>query len=399
MKKSWMIFLLSAACALISTQGSLGRGARSVTVPFSLDHNRLVVEAEMKRSDGSWRKVRLWMDTGSPDFILSAGLARDLSLDVSAPDGRSSFEVKLGGMTLDFRDAGAAGTDVPSWLFGSIGVEANLPSTVLKHYEVVIDYPARTLTLAEPGSLVPRGIRVPAGFNRANGIVQVEAAIGAGKISLAVDIGASYSFIAGDTLDRLTQGHPDWPRYQGAAGCANMWGWWPPRESDWQVVRLPELSLGAASVVGPGLIGLPKDILGGLGAWYSQKTLRPVQGFLGPNVFKAFRLEIDYARGEVRLEKTGAFDSNDMDIVGIGLRQETDGGFAVTGIAAKNGKPAVESVRIGDALLAVGSLTTRGRTMGAVVDALRGKPGDTRVLRMRRGGQEFTVAAKVLRLL
>ena len=51
-----------------------GRGntSESVTVPIILDHNRVVIDAEMQRDNGSWRKVRLWIDTGNPDLFMSA---------------------------------------------------------------------------------------------------------------------------------------------------------------------------------------------------------------------------------------------------------------------------------------------------------------------------------------
>ncbi len=58
----------------------------SVTVPMVLDHNRMLVDAEMQKSDGSWRKVRLWIDPGNPTFSLSEKLARDIGLDLSVAD-------------------------------------------------------------------------------------------------------------------------------------------------------------------------------------------------------------------------------------------------------------------------------------------------------------------------
>mgnify|MGYP001767853820 CR=1 FL=1 len=56
---------------------------KSVTVPFVLDHNRMLVEAEFQRKDGTWRKVRLWVDSGSTEFFISESLARDLGIDLS----------------------------------------------------------------------------------------------------------------------------------------------------------------------------------------------------------------------------------------------------------------------------------------------------------------------------
>jgi hypothetical protein len=81
---------------------------RSVTVPMVLDHNRMLVDAEFQREDGTWRKARLWVDTGNPDLFMSDALARDLGKNL--PASRSNTEitppagVRIGGMLLDFRD-------------------------------------------------------------------------------------------------------------------------------------------------------------------------------------------------------------------------------------------------------------------------------------------------------
>jgi len=103
--------------------------------------------------------------------------------------------------------------------------------------------------------------------------------------------------------------------------------------------------------------------------------------------------------GAVYFEKGAEFDLFDMDLVGLTLRPESDGSYSVLGVSSKNGKPAVEGVEPGDKLLQVGDLKTAGATMGPVVDALRGKPGDIRTLVLERSGTQFTVEAKVMRFL
>jgi C-terminal processing protease CtpA/Prc len=67
-------------------------------------------------------------------------------------------------------------------------------------------------------------------------------------------------------------------------------------------------------------------------------------------------------------------------------------------VVAKAGEPVVAGVRPGDRLLRVGRLEVAGATMGAIVGALRGKPGAARTLELERGGERLTVEAKVLRL-
>ena len=59
------------------------KNIEKVTVPFKLDHNRLLVNAEIQKPDGTWRDVLLWVDTGNPDFFISEELATDLGIDLS----------------------------------------------------------------------------------------------------------------------------------------------------------------------------------------------------------------------------------------------------------------------------------------------------------------------------
>jgi len=148
-------------------------------------------------------------------------------------------------------------------------------------------------------------------------------------------------------------------------------------------------------------VGIPTipDYGPSLGEWYSMKTSRPVVGFLGANVLKAYRIEIDYADSAIYFEKNVSFDPHDMDIVGIGLRPEKDGDFTVIGIVTKDGKPVVQGIEPGDILLSVDDFAVTGNTFGTVVDALRGKPGDSRILELERNGEKFKVRAEVMRLL
>ena len=384
-----------------------GETVKSATVPMSLDHDRMLVDAQIERADGTRRSVRLWVDTGAPDFFMSEALARDLAIDIPAAQGvpgsrRTPLEIpaptglRLGGLPLDFQGVKAKVLFSPSWIYTTTHADANLPAAVLRHYQVVLDYPALHLTLAQPRSLTPRGTRAPATVHPQTGIVQIDATVDGDSMSFALDIGASYSFASREVVDSLARRHPDWPLQTGALGCANIWGWWPD-EAAWPVLRVPQIEWGPVRLTGVGVVGLPGFFEPGasLGDWYSQKTARPVVGFLGPNAVKAYRVEIDYAGGAVYFEKGAERDTHDMDMVGLTLQPQPDGSYQVLGVAKKEGQPFAEGVEAGDTLVQVGGLRATGVTMGAVVDALRGRPGETRVLTLRRGGKEITVKAKV----
>ena len=173
------------------------------------------------------------------------------------------------------------------------------------------------------------------------------------------------------------------------------------REESLAVVRVPEIQCGSVRFAAVGMVGVSEVAPNGpsLGAWYSQKTARPVHGFLGPNAFKAYRVEIDYGQGAVYFERGAVPERHDMDLVGLTVRPEADGRYRVIGVAQQEGKPAVEGVTPGDVLLRIGELTVTGATMGTVVDALRGRPGETRVLVLEHNGVPFTIEARVQRFL
>ena len=404
--KMLVALALAALQWLAPLAASCEEGSKtSCTVSMRIDHSRMLVEAEIKGADGSWQPALLWVDTGNPSFSMSEPLARRLGYDLGAANENMLVQppaaVRIGGMELDFQGVRTLVMFDPKWLFGAMHNDANLPSTVLQRYHVVFDYPKRLLTIAKPGALEPRGVRAPASVQRETGIVQIDATIDGDSLSFALDNGASYSYASGDVLDRLCAKHPDWPRTVGTIGCANMWGWWPPDEQTLTVARVGEMQWGPVHLTGVGIVGAPAMTRAGmsLGAWYSTKSARPVDGFLGPNAFNAYRVEIDYAGEAVYFEKGAQPRLLDMDLVGLTLRPEADGSYTIIGVSSIEGKAAVEGVEPGDKLVRVGNLETAGATMGTVIDALRGAPGEKRALLLDRGGKRFTVEAVVRRFL
>ncbi|HVP37929.1 MAG TPA: aspartyl protease family protein [Candidatus Saccharimonadales bacterium] len=412
MRLAWLAALAALASSSPGPAGAQEPARLAATVPVVLDHNRMLVEAQFQRPDGSWRTARLWVDTGNPDFFMTASLARDLGIEFRAPadtgaggqaepvPATAPKSLRVGGLDLSLEGVSAVVMPEPHWMYTTMHNDGNLPSTVLMHWQVAFDYPKRQLTLARPGSFPPRGVRAPASVNPRTGIVQIDATLGGDSLSLALDNGASYSFLSEEEVARLARRHPDWPRGAGAVGCANIWGQWP-QEAAWPLVRAPELQWGPVRLEQVGLVGLPRFFPNGsaLGDWYSQKAARHVDGFLGPNAFRAFRVEIDYAGGAVYFERGAESDAHDLDLVGLTLQPQADGSYRVLGVASRDGRPAVAGVEPGDVLLQVGDLKATGATMGAVVDALRGAPGEARSLVLERGGRQLRVAAKVVRFL
>ncbi|MEI6886221.1 MAG: PDZ domain-containing protein [Bacteroidota bacterium] len=410
MRKQLLVLLL---CILFVLQGANAQenAMKSMKIPFTLDHNRMLVQGEIRKSDGKWRKVLFWVDSGNPDFMISEGLAKDLGIDLSGKKtGENGYPlplevnppegIKLGRQVLDFSGIRTKVMFEPRWMFETMHIDANIPSTLLKKFDIVIDYPGMQISLASPGSISFHGEKLSASIDKKTGIVQLGGMAGRDSISVGLDIGASFSFISESKLKKITDNNSGWPVCKGSAGCANIWGWWPD-EDKWIFVRIPEFRLGKIILKDIGMGGLPDFFSGdkSLGEWYSKKTAKPVDGILGPNAYKDCRIEIDYANDAVYLTQTGRSDPHDMDVVGLTIGLDPDTGYQVVGVVQKNGQAIVSGIEAGDMLLQIGNYATRGETMGKVVDALRGKPGEVKILTLERKGVQFQARVQVERLL
>ena len=62
----------------------------SVTVPAAIDHNRVVINADVQLPDGSKQRVPVWVDNGNPDLYFSRRVARLLGLAVTCDDKECS---------------------------------------------------------------------------------------------------------------------------------------------------------------------------------------------------------------------------------------------------------------------------------------------------------------------
>lgn len=376
---------------------------KTATVPFELDHNRMIVEGEVQRKDGTWRKVRLWVDTGSARFFISSSLAQDIGFSETVQDVDQSYlpKIKFGDFILNTGNTLPVITAEPFWIYTALHIDGNLPANILKDHHVVFDYANRQFIIGEPGSMKPKGSKISAAVHPLSGITQLYVAMGGDSLNFALDLGASYSYMSDSIVKLLMSRNSELPAITGTTGAANMWGWWPPQEDSFLMTRFPSIECGNLQLEKAGFVGVPKNPSGGksLGEWYSQKTIWPVVGFLGANVFKTCRVEIDYQNQSVYLEKIKEYDGNDMDLVPLAISPQRDSTFNVVGIASKNGNTLANGILKGDKILQIDSLKIKGNTMGTVMDALRGKPGDNRRIAVERGGKKMVVNAKVERVM
>jgi hypothetical protein len=376
--------------------------AKSVTVPIALDHDRVVIDVDLPTPDGSTKRVRGWVDNGNPDLYLSRRAATLMGLAVTCDDKACSAppprEITIGGMKLSLaagkeakiplKPVAAAAVMAPG-----MSAEINIPSTVLRNYDVLINFPGHELTIAERGSLKFKGVKAKVIVNAGNGLVQVPSEIENKKCNLALDLGASISFLAEELFDKLAAAHPDWRHMTGAVGSANMWGM--PDEPKWKLMRLDRVQYGPLFLTDVAVVDLPKDWM----AFFEKRAGIPTAGLLGANALRNYRIGLDYAHSTVYFDIGRTFNFPEFDVIGLILRPEDDGRFTILGIADYDGKPSVpqgqDGVQAGDHLVAVDSIPVPGSTMGQVWSMLGGEPGKERKLTIERGGKQFTVIAKV----
>jgi len=388
--------------------GAAGRGSEpgaaapgaTVTVPFTLDHNRMIVDVEFVRPDGSMRPARAWVDTGNQFLMLGERLARELGVGIPAAklEGTqydivrvpSTPALRLAGVPLRVEGV-AAEVVVGAATMPGVPAEANLPASVLRRGRVVFDYPRRRMTFGPAGSVAPRGVPIPCRVNAETGLLQIAATLDGESVQLGVDNGSAGTWVSEALTGTWLTRHPEWAHAVGAVGSANFFGF--GFEAQGVLMRLAEIGLGPLKARSVALLGLPQ----GLFDWYSKKTAGPVAGFLGANVLAGFRLEVDFPGQMTYWESGPAVGADDLDIVGVTLRPEADGSFTIAGVATRAGKPAVDGLRTGDRLIRVDGVEAGGATMGAVVSALRGRPGARRSLLVERSGRRESVAARVTR--
>jgi hypothetical protein len=274
-----------------------------------------------------------------------------------------------------------------------MSAEISVPSTVLRQYDVVIDYPNRELTVGAPGKVHFQGASTKVNVNAPNALIEIPSRIDGEEQNLGLDIGASFSFIAGDLFSKLRQSHPQWPHITGGVGPANLWGF--PDEPAWQLMRVVSLQFGPVTLSDIGVASFRQEYMD----WFEKRAGVKSAGLIGANALLNYRVGLDYAHSMVYLDQTAKNRPPDMDVVGLTLRPQPDGNYTVIGIANYDGKPSVPEVMPNDVLVAIDKTLAKGGTMGQVWSLLSGDPGEERELELTRDGKKLTVKATVRRFL
>ena len=374
----------------------------AVTVQATIDHNRVVINVGIPLKDGSTQTIHAWVDNGDPDLWMSPRVAELLGITVSC-DGQTcaghtnpqlpALGIMIGELKVSLPPSAAIKIPAAGLIAPGMNVELNLPSSILRQYDVLIDFPQHKFTIGAPGSIQFRGESAKVVINAENGLIQVPSKIDNKKYNLALDVGSCISFLAPDLFDKLAGAHPDWPHMTGAVGSANMWG--AEDETKWKVMRLDRVQYGPTFLTAVAFVKESAEAAD----FFGKRAGIATSGLLGASALQNFRVGLDYAHSMVYFEvgRTSMFP--DFDVVGLILRPENSGGFNILGVADIDGKPSapvgLDGIQPGDSLVAVNDISVLESTMGQVWAMLGGMPGQERRLTIRRAGKEFLVTAQV----
>src|SRR5216684_171351 len=395
----FLIFVfLNSAYAQDATKPAPQAEPKSVTVPITLDHNRIVIDVYLPLPDGSTKRIRGWVDSGNPDLEMSRRAATLMGLNVTCDDKACSAppprEITIGGMKIPLVAVKEAKIPLKPVTAASVmatgmSAEINLPSTVLRNYDVLVSFPDREFTMGQRGTIHFRGMSGKILVNAETGLVQMPSKIDGKSYNLGLDVGSSFSFLTSEVFDKLASAHSDWPHMTGAVGNANMWGL--DGEPKLKLLRVDRVQYSPVFLTGVATASLPASE----STFFEKRAGASTAGLLGSNALLNYRVGIDYAHSMAYFEVGTTFKAPDFDVIGLTLRPEDDGRFTILGVADFDGKPSVPEVQVGDHLFAVDGIPVPESTMGQVWSMLEGQPRQERKLTIERAGKQITVVGKV----
>jgi len=386
----------------VLAQGVSKGTSQSVTVPMMLDQGRVLIDVTLLLPDGTSERVRAWVDNGNPDLYMSVRVASLMGLNLNC-DGpicsgtpvsrNASPEIAIGEMRIPLTQreikvpVGAAG------LAPGMNAEINIPSSVLRNYDVLINFPERKFTIGLPGRVKFDGAKSKMVVSSSDGLIRIPGRIENKNYDLALDLGSSINSLSHELFDKLSNAHPDWPHMTGAVGPFNT----GEREDEpkWKLMRVDRVQCGPLFLTEVAVADRPPDPAKvGTSSFASHPGISAA-GSLSSEALLNYRVGLDYAHSTVYFDIGRTVRFPDFDVVGLILRPENDAAFTVVGIADFDGKPSVAGVQVGDRLVAVGDIPFSDSSLGQVWSLLEGSPGQERKLTIVRAGKQFTVGATV----
>ena len=386
---------------LVQTPGTTA----STTIPMTIEGDQIVIPVEVERPDGSSRTVLANVNMGLAPPFLQKHLYTELGID----RGRD-LSMRIGGMPVVVRsrlvtsidDNPAPERQAGTFFFPS-KVEASVQAGILSQFEVVLDYHARTLTLARPGTLHPEGVAVPIHVNDNTGLAAVDAVVDGHPYPMVIDCGSGYTWARGRTVAAWLRAHPDWLRADGAVGASNYNMVDYAFEKEGKVLQIPAMSFGQlhlrnVGVMGTGpVLGWPGDAVLGEIVWNSWQEGAPgghAVAWIGANVLRRYRLTVDYAGHTSYWLKTSDFDQDELSQVGVTLVYRS-GKYFIGRIVKKDGNFTVEGLEPNDGILSIDGQKVYGWPRDRVFAALHGRSGDHHILTIERDGRSFDLPVPV----
>ena len=347
-----VVLILGAA---VPAQNASRETPPSVTVPFALDQGRLVIDVDLLLPDGSTERVRAWVDNGNPALTMNRRVANLMGLSVSCEGqvcvGRpkskdGSLEIKIGEMKVFLSQLGENISEIripasASALAPGMSAEINLPTSLLRNYDVLIDFPGRKFTIGLPGTLRFNGVKSKMLVNPSNGLIQIPSKIENKNYDLGLDLGSSANFLSEELFDKLSSAHPDWPHMTGAVGPFNTGEL--EDEPGWKLMRLDRVQYGPLFLTDLAVADLPGNRRSLL-----ERRVGAAAGLLGSEALMNYRVGLDYAHSTVFFDIGRTVRFPDFDVVGLILRPETENGFTIAAVAGFDGKASVPDVQPGD---------------------------------------------------
>lgn len=291
------------------------QGSGTVELPVELHGDRFF--AVPVTTAGA--RVKLLLDTGGGLYLHTSAAARvGVGLSSAPKDGEKvllpPFQAGRG-VPPPLPNGGRIGLMAPERGWSADGDSDGMLGQAWFGDRVwTIDYPGRTLTLhaqAPP----PAGTRVPLGFartkdgRRGSNFPRIEVLIDGAQVDLLFDTGATVklssaalsaigdggpkvratSFIVRSLFERWRKAHPDW-RVLAVAEAA----------TSEPMIEVPEVTV-AGHRVGPVWFTRRED--GNFHDWMSSMMDRRIEGALGGNALRHFRITVDYPGAQAFFER------------------------------------------------------------------------------------------------
>ena len=250
--------------------------------PQPRHHRRLLASAGWINQAGSG-----WVDTGDPNFgcrdrRLAGGTYVTCDGQSAARRTAAPLEIMIGGMKISSSSRWneikiPAGIDAATSSFPGTSAEIKIPSTVLRNYDVLINFPDREFSIGaarqpeiqwskeqdDRRRAAPASFKFPA---RLKTRITTSASMSARPIS----------FLSEELFDKLAAAHPDWPHMTGAVGPANM-GEAGDDETNWKLMRVDRIQYGPLYLTDVAVAEFPKNF----SDFFERDAGAPIAGLIG----------------------------------------------------------------------------------------------------------------------